>query len=319
MTPSLTCGDALQLYDGWPSPILIISDGPYGISGYDGDLRDPGGLADWYRPHAEAWAKHATAQTTLWFWNTEIGWAEAHPVLRDAGWQYRAACVWDKGLAHVAGNCNTQTLRKFPIVSEICVHYVRKAEFRIGTDAPSFSVQDWLRSEWQRSGLPLNRANEACGVKNAATRKYLTADHLWYFPPPALFERLAAYANHQGLPEGRPYFSIDGQNVLSGSRWERLRGKFHCPAAITNVWDVPAVRGQERIKQDGAAVHPNQKPLALMRLLVESSTDQGDVVWEPFGGLCTGSLAASELGRSAFAAEINPSIYQHAIQRIEKA
>lgn len=33
--------------------------------------------------------------------------------------------------------------------------------------------------EWQRAGLPLYKANEACGVKNAATRKYLTQDWLW--------------------------------------------------------------------------------------------------------------------------------------------
>ena len=44
-------------------------------------------------------------------------------------------------------------------------------------------VQRWMRHEWQRSGLPLKRANEACGVRNAATRKYLTQDWLWYWPP----------------------------------------------------------------------------------------------------------------------------------------
>jgi len=315
MTASIVCGDALHLYDGWPAPVLIISDGPYGVGGYDGDLRDPGGLAAWYKPHIEAWAKYATAQTTLWFWNTEIGWAEVHPVLRDAGWQYRAASIWDKGIAHIAGNCNTRTLRKFPIVTEICVHYVRKAEFRVGADSPAFSAQDWLRAEWQRTGLAFNRANEACGVKNAATRKYLAADHVWYFPPPDVFDRLAAYANSQGDPSGRPYFSLDGRNILSGSKWQCLRGKFHCPAGITNVWNVPAVRGQERIKHNGSAAHPNQKPLELMRLLVGCSTDPGDVVWEPFGGLCTGSLAATELGRPAYAAEINPTTHERAIQR----
>jgi hypothetical protein len=202
-----------------------------------------------------------------------------------------ACCVWDKGLAHVAGNTNTQTLRKFPVVTEVCVHYVRQPQFRLTAADSPLSAQQWLRAEWRRTGLPLAKSNEACGVKNAATRKYLTSDYLWYFPPPDVFQRLVDYANTHGDPSGRPYFSVDGETSLAASQWEQLRGKFHCEAGVTNVWHVPAVRGKERIKVQGSVVHPNQKPLALMQLLVKSCSDPGDVVWEPFGGLCTASIA----------------------------
>lgn len=311
----LSYGDALEFYDKWDDPTLIIADGPYGLNGYDGDLRRAENLPGWYRSHVEAWSGRATASTTLWFWNTEVGWAEVHPVLRDAGWMYRACCIWDKGLAHVAGNSNTQTLRKFPVVTEVCVHYVRKPEFRLGST--EMSAQDWLRAEWKRTGLPLNKANEACGVRNAATRKYLTGDHLWYFPPPDVFQKLVDYANKHGDPSGRPYFSVDGEVSLKASQWEQLRGKFACEAGVTNVWRCPAVRGKERVKSEGIAVHPNQKPLDLMRRLVHSSSEPGDVVWEPFGGLCTASIAAAEAGRKAFAAEITPTVYQHARKRAE--
>ena len=56
------------------------------------------------------------------------------------------------------------------------------------------------------------------------------------------------------------------------------------------------VRGKERIKADGKVIHPNQKPLALMRRLVKSCSDPGDVVWELFGGLCTASTRRWRLG-----------------------
>ena len=305
-------------YDQWDAPVLIIADGPYGLNGYDGDLTQAEQLRQWYEPHIAAWTRRATACTTLWFWNTEVGWAEVHSALRDAGWIYRACCVWDKGLAHVAGNTNTKTLRKFPIVTEVCVHYVREPQFRLIADGPSLSAQQWLRAEWRRTGLSFAKANEACGVRNAATRKYLTGDCLWYFPPPAVFQRLVEHANAHGDPSGRPYFSVDGKTSLAASQWEHLRGKFHCEAGVTNVWQVPAVRGKERIKADGKVVHPNQKPLALMRRLVKSCSDPGDVVWEPFGGLCTASVAAIEAGRKAFAAEINPAVYEQALQRIQQ-
>ena len=50
----LSCGDALTFYDQWGDPTLIIADGPYGLNGYDGDLRRAEDLPDWYRPHVEA-------------------------------------------------------------------------------------------------------------------------------------------------------------------------------------------------------------------------------------------------------------------------
>lgn len=309
--------DALNCYAGWPSPVVIVSDGPYGVSGYDGDLVSANGLAKWYEPHVAAWASRATPLTTLWFWNTEIGWAEVHPVLKQHGWIYRSCNIWDKGIGHVSGNTNTKTLRRFPVVTEVCAHYVRRPQFILGNNS-QLSAQDWLRQEWCRTGLPLNRANEACGVRNAATRKYLTLDHMWYFPPPEVFQKLAIYANEHGIPAGRPYFSTDGTNILTASQWEQLRGKFHCEAGITNVWNIPAIRGKERIKHEGKSLHPNQKPLSIMGQIIRCSSDPGDVVWEPFGGLCSAAVASQRLGRICFAAEVDQQTFRHAKQRIDQ-
>ena len=56
----LCFGDALSHYDEWDSPTLVISDGPYGLNGYDGDLRRPDQLPAWYEPHVAAWTCRAT-------------------------------------------------------------------------------------------------------------------------------------------------------------------------------------------------------------------------------------------------------------------
>jgi len=189
------------------------------------------------------------------------------------------------------------------------------------------SVEHWVRGRLEAlDGSRRQDGGHRCLPPGAAfadeltfTRKYLTGDHLWYFPPPDVFRRLVEFANANGNPPGRPYFSLDGKTSLAASQWEQFRGKFYCDAGVTNVWHVPAVRGKERIKVRGDAVHPNQKPLALMRRLVKSCSDPGDVVWEPFGGLCTASIAAAEIGRRAVAAEIRAAIYERALQRIEQA
>lgn len=309
--------DVTNLYDSWDSPIIIVSDGPYGVGGFPGDPPTPDNLDIWYEPHIRIWSEKATPQTTLWFWNTEIGWAMVHPILAKYGWEYRACHIWDKGMAHIAGNSNTQSLRQLPVVTEVCVQYIKKPFFQV--EGKCLSMKDWLRYEWERTGLPFSKTNEACGVKNAATRKYFTKDHLWYAPPADLFEKLAAYANKYGRENGKPYFSIDGEKSISKEGWEKLRAKFYCPLGVTNVWNEPPVNGQERLKKDSKAIHLNQKPLKILELIIKISSDPGDLVWDPFGGLFSVAIAAHNVKRSCVAAEIDSEIYDVAIRRLRDA
>jgi site-specific DNA-methyltransferase (adenine-specific) len=307
---TLTFGDSLEHYDNWEKPTVIVSDGAYGILGFEGDTSDHVDLPQWYQPHIEAWSKAAMPSTTLWFWNSEIGWAVVHPILEKYGWRYVNCNIWNKGKGHIAGNINTEKIRRFPVVTEVCVQYVR--DVKIG----QLALKQWLLEEWKRSGLALRRANDACGVVDAATRKYFDQGHLWYFPPPEMFERLVNYANEYGNSVGRPYFSLDGKQALTGQEWSQMRSKFRCPHGFTNVWERSALRGNERIKTPSRkAIHLNQKPLDLMSLIIQASSDVNDIVWEPFGGLFSGALAAHQLERKAYSCEIDPDYFYYGVQR----
>ncbi len=307
-------GDSLDHYSARPAPTVIVSDGGYGVLGFEGDTSDHLGLPEWYEPHIAAWAKASTPQTTLWFWNSEIGWAAVHPVLERYGWRYQNCNVWNKTKAHIAGNVNTKRIRRFPVVTEVCVQYTLEARIN------GKSLKEWLLREWKRTGLPVRRANDACGVRDAAVRKYLDQGHLWYFPPAETFQKLQEYANSHGDPAGRPYFSMDGITPATVDDWARMRSKFHCPHGWTNVWERLPVKGRERIASpSGRAVHLNQKPLDLIRLIIEASSDLGDVVWEPFGGLFTASLAADLTGRKAYGCEIDSTYFQYGVQRFTTA
>lgn len=309
-------GDVSTQYTEWEPPITIVSDGAYGTGTFPGEPSNPSELVDWYEPHVNAWSEHATAETTLWFWNTERGWAEVHPLLKANGWEYRGANIWNKGIEHIAGNSNTERLRKFPQVTEMCVQYVYRAEFD-GPDGDKLDIQEWVIREWERAGLTRQEANEACGVVDAASRKYLTRGELWYFPPPERMTAMVEYANKHGDTAGKPYFAIDDEPITK-SQWERMRAKFNCPAGVTNVWEHPQVKGSERVTTDGETEHMNQKPLALMRRIIEASTERGDVVWEPFGGLCSGAVAGKELNRVVHAAEQVEKYYSTAVNRVKR-
>ena len=324
-------GNVLDVYSDWEAPDLIVSDGAYGVRGFRGDTVSADGLVDWYAPHVIQWSKRAKPSTSLWFWNTEVGWATVHPLLEANGWEYVQLVTWDKGLSHIAGNVNGNTIRQFPVVTEVSALYRRKLTLP-AEDGNVLGVQQWLRAEWQRSGLPLYRANEACGVKNAVTRKYLTADWLWYWPPGEMVERMAEYTKNNGKPTSRPYFSIDGHTEITAEQWDSLRAVWNHVNGLTNVWSRPPLHDGERLKgtlqrsaprvykpSKQSAAHLNQKPLDFMDRQIHAASNEGDVVWEPFGGLASASVAAVLTGRIAYTAEIDEEFQNLALGRLAEA
>ncbi len=316
LSPKIFHANALDCYERWPRPQCIIADGPYGLGKFPGEPVTADALPEAYAPHIAAWSKAALPSTTLWFWNREIGWAKVHPLLEAHGWVFEETVVWDKGVAHVAGNCNSKTIRGLPVVTEVAVRYTRKVE--LPTEAfGALPLKQWLRYEWLRSGLPLSDSNPACGVKNAATRKYLTQCHLWYFPPGEAVVAMARWCKQKGRPTEHPYFSLDRVHEITADAWEGLRAKWHHEHGLTNVWSVSALRDDERVRNgDGVFLHANQKPLSFMERMIRATTDEGDVVWEPFGGLCSASVAASLLRRQAYAAELLEDYYNAAVRRV---
>lgn len=59
-------------------------------------------------------------------------------------------------------------------------------------------------------------------------------------------------------------------------------------------------------------IHPSQKPVNVIKQLIEIFTDEGDVVIDPCCGSGTTLRAAHELGRSSFGFEIDRNFYQRA-------
>ncbi len=82
--------------------------------------------------------------------------------------------------------------------------------------------------------------------------------------------------------------------------------------AQSDVIYVPIIKGNSSERMG----YPTQKPLALLRKLVESSTDQGDMVLDPFSGCGTACLAAEQLGRAWVGIDISPLAADLVEQRI---
>ena len=67
---------------------------------------------------------------------------------------------------------------------------------------------------------------------------------------------------------------------------------------------------------DPVSFHPAQKPLGLMRLLIERHTSPGDLVLDPYAGSGTTLRAAKDLGRRAIGVEIEERYCETAAGRL---
>lgn len=65
--------------------------------------------------------------------------------------------------------------------------------------------------------------------------------------------------------------------------------------------------------------HPTEKPLSLMRELIQLFTNPGDVIFDPFMGSGTTGVAALECGRRFIGAEMDEGYFDVALSRIECA
>lgn len=52
--------------------------------------------------------------------------------------------------------------------------------------------------------------------------------------------------------------------------------------------------------------HPCQIPVPLLKIFIKASSNEGDTVFDPFGGSFSTSVAAKELNRNSISIEINP-------------
>ena len=84
-------------------------------------------------------------------------------------------------------------------------------------------------------------------------------------------------------------------------------------------WVIPICGGQERLKKDGHKVHPTQKPEALLYRVMLATTEQGDVVLDPFFGTGTTGAVAKRLGREWIGCERESGYREAALERIEMA
>lgn len=80
-----------------------------------------------------------------------------------------------------------------------------------------------------------------------------------------------------------------------------------------NVWEFPRVR----FKMDEYENHPTQKPESLLERVVKASSNEGDLVLDPFSGSFSTGAVAKRFNRKFVGIEINEDYVKMGIRKLE--
>jgi site-specific DNA-methyltransferase (adenine-specific) len=77
-------------------------------------------------------------------------------------------------------------------------------------------------------------------------------------------------------------------------------------------WDIPMLKGNSK----EATGYPTQKPLALLHRIINASSNEGDIVFDPFCGCATTCVAAQQLNRKWIGIDIEKHAVNILVERL---
>ena len=164
-----------------------------------------------------------------------------------------------------------------------------KTAFRVPKAKPA-NMPKFPHTDGVGNYRPVTRLIAEAGLHDCPKYEWrgLNPEYGWRVSKPnleALYAEGRIHWNSKGKPFRKQYdFEYEGVDV--GSLWA----------------DIPflAPQAKERIG------YPTQKPLALLERIVAASSNEGDMVLDPFCGCATACVAAEKLGREWAGIDISP-------------
>jgi len=156
-----------------------------------------------------------------------------------------------------------------------------------------------------------------CGTKQIPLYMGLMERNGWFFrnllvwyktnPAPRLSKTNFVFANEYII------YAIN-EKVKPGS----ITFNFTKQSEMHNTFKSSALQGKERLRdKNNQAIHPTQKPLFLLRKLIETSSKPNDIILDVFMGIGSTAVAAKQTNRQFLGCEINKEYVKFAEKRLQ--
>ena len=92
------------------------------------------------------------------------------------------------------------------------------------------------------------------------------------------------------------------------------KGKKINKCGTADILDIP---NKKTKNEEGKNIHDTEKPVGLMKVLIENSSQEGEIVLDPFMGVGSTGMASVESNRKFIGIELDENYFEIAKQRIE--
>lgn len=202
--------------------------------------------------------------------------------LQEKEFVLRQQIIVDKGMKAVAGRA-TKNYRMFPTTTESILFLMR--------DNIPFA-RELLKKRQAEMGLTANEINNALGVKS-------NGGGMW-----------SIYAGRnicRQFPTREQWGRLE--DILGfGFPYEKIAQTYNPEMGLTDVWNDIDFYEEKRW-------HPTQKPLKLIERLVKASSNEGDLIVDPFAGSGATGLACIRLGRKCVLIEKDEKYCDEMVRR----
>ncbi len=208
------------------------------------------------------------------------------PVLEECGLELRQQIILNKGMQAVSGRA-TKGYKIFPNVTESILFLYK--------DSKPF-VKKFLKQRQIDLGLTSKEINEALGVKSNGGGMwsiYTGKNVCKQLPTEELWHKLEKILDFE-IP------------------YDKISQTFNAQIGVTDVWDDINFYGEK------GRFHPTQKPIKLIERLVLASSNQGDVVLDPFMGSGTTAAASQDNNRKYIGFEVDEKYYIKSLDRLRR-
>ncbi len=284
---NMDCITGLAQHVADESVDLLIADPPYYKPKHD-SLDYPWNTEEDYLAWSAQWIKEASRALrpggTFYLFGQLQQFCKLLPILNAADLELRQQIILNKGVQAMSGRSSVNSGR-FPIVSE--------SIFMLRKDAKPF-VKRFLRERQTELGYSAKYLNDELGVKSNGGGMWsmYTGDKIRnQLPTEEVWGRL-----QQILDFDMPYSA--------------LLQTYHVQPGITDVWDDISYSD---IKDKTSS---KMKPRKLLSRLILASTNEGDLVLDPFMGSGSTPVACKDTDRAYIGFEIDAKYYNQALDQL---
>ena len=268
---------------------LVIADPPYfkvAKNSWDYQWRTIDDYVEWSRGWLSEVYRVLREGGTFYLFGYFRTLSHLLPVLEEIGFDLRQQIIIDKGIKAISGR-HTSKYKMFPNVTESILFLYKN---------PRPFVANLLKERQAAVGKSAKQINEELGVKSNGGGMWsiYTGNNVCeQVPTKELWEQLQKVLDFE-----YPY--------------EKFALTFNIEMGLTDVWSDINFYAEK-----GTRFHPTQKPEKLITRLINASSNEGDLVLDPFMGSGTTAACAKLMNRNCIGFETDESYFEKSLRRLK--